>query len=482
MKLSDELFDLEDVSEPETVEKKITYIRIDKLYPHPDNPRKDVGDVSELAESIKAKGIMQNLTVVPGHRMTKEEWITAATQDGISKRTAELMYRGDEETADGYTVIIGHRRMAAAKLAGLTELPCVIVEMSMQDQIATMLLENMQRSDLTVYEEACGIQMMLDFGDTVESVSEQTGLSKATVRRRVKLLEFDRDKFKASLDRGATLFDYEKLEKIKDPKVKNELLDYLGTKNFDWEYRKARDKEKNAEKFEKVVETVKSFAKPFETVENKKDYKCIRCIGINSDEVTIPDDAGTKEYYYTKGAGNWFDLYTRKTAADIAAMEERNMAEMEAQKRRAANAEIAKRAFELRKQFIKHLYVRGNDKIDAVMRFAFASIIKNQGNYRVISDEEFCSFTESAKENHPGMIHRIMTGDFDEMQTARALFICAYSNFHDSYMETYMDYNGRYRKNDELELLYGYLEKLGYVCSDEERAWRDGKHGVFCNA
>ena len=45
---------------------EITYIEVTKLYPHPDNPRKDVGDVSELADSIKAVGILQNLTVVPG--------------------------------------------------------------------------------------------------------------------------------------------------------------------------------------------------------------------------------------------------------------------------------------------------------------------------------------------------------------------------------------------------------------------------------
>lgn len=59
---------------------------VDRLYPHPDNPRKDVGDVSELVESIKANGIFQNLTVVLGGK-------------------------GAPSDAD-YTVIIGHRRLA----------------------------------------------------------------------------------------------------------------------------------------------------------------------------------------------------------------------------------------------------------------------------------------------------------------------------------------------------------------------------------
>lgn len=76
----------------------LVMLPIDKLYPHPDNPRKSLGDLTELSESIKAKGVMRNLTVVP-----------RAERDGT------------------YTIIIGHRRHAAAKKAKLKELPCVIV-------------------------------------------------------------------------------------------------------------------------------------------------------------------------------------------------------------------------------------------------------------------------------------------------------------------------------------------------------------------
>ena len=72
------------------MENKITYISIDKLIPHPQNPRKELGDLTELADSIKANGVYQNLTVV-------------------------------EDGDDTYKIIIGHRRHAAAKIAGLTE-------------------------------------------------------------------------------------------------------------------------------------------------------------------------------------------------------------------------------------------------------------------------------------------------------------------------------------------------------------------------
>lgn len=128
----------------------ITMLKIAELYPHKDNPRKELGDLTELSESIKSNGIFQNLTVVP-------------------------------RSEGGYTVIIGHRRMAAAKLAGLEELPCAIVEMDERTQLSTMLLENMQRSDLTTFEQAQGFQMMFNLGMSAEEISDKSGFSVSTV-------------------------------------------------------------------------------------------------------------------------------------------------------------------------------------------------------------------------------------------------------------------------------------------------------------
>ena len=151
-------------------EKIITYIAVENIHQHPDNPRKDLGDLSELSESIKKKGIMQNLTVIPGHWDEKTEW-----------------------HEDGYTLIIGHRRCAAAKLAGLKELPCRVVDdMGKKEQVSTMLEENMQRNDLTIYEQANGFQMMLDLGETEESIAEKTGFSKTTVRHRLNIAKLNK--------------------------------------------------------------------------------------------------------------------------------------------------------------------------------------------------------------------------------------------------------------------------------------------------
>src|SRR5699024_3228560 len=146
----------------------------------------------ELADSIKANGILQNLTVVP--RIVTGNLLGNTWQDG-------------------YTVVIGHRRLAAAKLAGLKELPCIVSDMGLRDQVRTMLMENIQRADLTSYEQAQGFQMMMDMGDTVEEIARKSGFSQSTVRRRVKLLALDQEKLKASVERGANLVDYMELDK-----------------------------------------------------------------------------------------------------------------------------------------------------------------------------------------------------------------------------------------------------------------------------
>ena len=206
----------------------ITNINAKLIHQHPDNPRKDLGDLTELSESIKKKGIMQNLTVVPGH------W--------------------DENRAhheEGYTLIIGHRRFAAGKMAGVTMYPCRIVQdMSYNDQVGTMLEENMQRIDLTVLEQAEGFQMMLNLGDTEEQIAEKTGFSRTTVRRRLEIAKLDRNLVKEKTDENGiyqlTLKDLAELSRIEDIETRNRILkDATDSRQIQW---KVEDTIKNAER------------------------------------------------------------------------------------------------------------------------------------------------------------------------------------------------------------------------------------------
>lgn len=150
-------------------------IPISKLDPHPKNVRKDLGDLAELALSIQAKGIEQALTVVPHPKPTS--------------RTTK------------YLVLGGHRRLAAAKLAKLKVVPCMIRDdlTSEAAQTEFMLVENTHRRDLTILEEAEAVQGLLDLGLDEKAIATNIGRSRDLVRNRAKLAKLD-DKAKAKLE------------------------------------------------------------------------------------------------------------------------------------------------------------------------------------------------------------------------------------------------------------------------------------------
>lgn len=216
-------------------------ISVRKLHPHPENPRKDLGDIAELTESIRKNGIMQNLTVIPGYFNDNGVWIEC---DGTS---------ADAE----YTIIIGHRRFAAAKAAGFTEVPCRIYEdMSRDEQIGTMLEENMQRNDLTVFEQATSFQLMLDLGGSEDAICEKTGFSKKTVRHRLEIAKLNPTELKKKEQDESfqlTLTDLYELEKIKDVKVRNQILkESRSSSDLRWRAKTAAENEK-ADLNEKVI-------------------------------------------------------------------------------------------------------------------------------------------------------------------------------------------------------------------------------------
>lgn len=253
------------------MESKIIMLPIGQLEGHPDNPRKDVGDVTELADSIRHSGIMQNLTVVP--------------------------YEGK------YRVIIGHRRLAAAKLAGLTELPCLVSDMDYKEQCATMLCENMQRVDLTVPEQAHGVQLLLNLGESVDDIAKKTGFSKATIRKREKIAALPAEKLKEADERGATLEEYIKCAEIDDPKERARLIDAAGTKDFGWKFNVAKRNQDTKKNLPAVKAIVEKFAKPFknEGESYKACYQRVDRIDVQyyrDGDIDMSSFDPKKEYFY----------------------------------------------------------------------------------------------------------------------------------------------------------------------------------------
>jgi ParB family chromosome partitioning protein len=198
------------------------------IRPHPHNPRQALGDLTELADSIRSQGVLQPITVVP-----------------------------DPDNAIGYVCLLGHRRHAASELAGQNLIPAIVrTDLSASAQLVAMGVENIQRSDLTPVEEATWLQGLLDLGEVKRSqLSKVTGMSKTTVSSRLKLAHLP-DAAKAKVHEGqATLEDALQLADADLPAdVVEDLTGKLGTPAFRWEMEQAQRAAKAAKDRAKVRE------------------------------------------------------------------------------------------------------------------------------------------------------------------------------------------------------------------------------------
>lgn len=428
----------------------LTTIAIEKLHPHPDNPRKVIGDIDELADSIKANGILQNLTVVP----MNDDWTE-------------------------FTVIIGHRRLAAAKQAGLTELPCAVVEMTEKEQLSTMLTENMQRSDLTVYEEAKGCQLLLDLGDTVAEVAKKTGFSESKIRRRVKLCELDEDAFKESQIRQPTLQDYDRLNQIKDIDVRNELLKSIGTNNFDNRLysavRKQKDDEERAELEKICLDNGMTKCESRNDIPENCEY--VGTIGT-AQLLKESFDDDRKRYFFFTTYGIYVTIYIQKTKEQIenadAENKNRNAKRQKFDELEAQAKEINQRCKALRESFM----LEGNFNDDAKKQELINYILYSMSECREYDDRSFYFLSGLKHENY-----ECINLDDCMKDTGKMLMAAAYAFFEDLYNTKYINvtYDEGIQRNisPELNRFYNLLVKLGYVMSDEEIQLRDGTHPIF---
>ena len=444
-------------------------IDINRIFPHPNNPRADLGDLSELTESIRQNGIQQNLTVVPKN---PEEY----------RKQAANEYGGD------YVVIIGHRRTAAAQLAGLREVLCAVANMDETTQIATMLLENMQRKDLLPSEEARGMQLMLDLGDTVFDISKKTGLSESTVRRRVKLLEFDLEKLRAAEKRGATLSDYAELDKIGDIGLKNTVLEKIGTNNFKWALDKALAEEKEARDRAGLIETLNGFAT---RVEDKEGYNWQYLSRYSYADFRVPEDAGDVEYFFFMedgGAGSIYLLTEKTRDEEAAAKADKEREERQARIRDLERAHL--RAYKLRMDFAKE--VKGNPKgSDAIERMAAhcLAFVHTRIDETAFTDffgikAKFRPSYETPKEGDKRLTFAetkaMKFKELAEKSAIESLFAAAYLSVEvQATSSMFTDWQCRHKGNERLDRLYEFLCLLGYAMSDEELALQDGTHELY---
>lgn len=438
--------------------ENIKMISIEKIHNHPDNPRKDVGDVTELAESIKHSGIMQNLTVVP--------------------------YEGE------YRVIIGHRRLAASKLAGLTELPCAVVEMSEKEQLGVMLCENMQRVDLTIVEQAQGMQLMLNLGDTVPEISKKTGLSKATVGKRIKLNALPADKLKEAEGRGGTLEEYLKCVEIEDKKERTKFLDKVGTKDFLWSYNSAVNKQKwrkNMPLVQGIIDEkkIEPLPNPSERWSSKYENALVSVNPAEWDgtDFTKGMKKGKKYFYYNEGEGFSVRFYTKAEKSKGRAPKKSDK-EIEADRRRKELKELFDKAFRLREEFVLNFSApKKYEKviIEYLIKFNAYSVC-----HYLAEDLKIISRAMGDTENNSYYPDEEKFKKF-MAESPKALLVLTYVKSGDSagkncYGNSWNEQYPPYSKNRILESVYEFLEKLGYQISTEEQKLLDGTHELYAVA
>lgn len=182
---------------------KIVQIDINAIYPNPAQPRKVFSEqeLIELSRSIRTSGLLQPITV--------------------------------RRVGTGYELIAGERRLRACKIAGLSTVSCIVSDCSSQDSALFSLLENLQRQDLQIFEEAEGIQRLIEeWHVTQEEAALRLGKSQSTVANKLRLLKLSEAQRIKITNGGLTERHARALLRISDERVREKVLDEIILRNM----------------------------------------------------------------------------------------------------------------------------------------------------------------------------------------------------------------------------------------------------------
>ena len=449
---------------------EIEMLQIEQLRHHPENPRLDLGDLSELTASIKANGILQNLTVI-----RPDNW---KAEDG-----------------DIYWVLIGNRRLDAAKAAGLTELPCQIVRMGHTEQIATMLQENMQRSDLTVYEQAKGIQMMLDLGFTKDQVVERTGFSRATIDRRLAVASLPEAETKKAVSLGYDLMDLVEISKIEDKKLQEDLLKgtpgRAGELDQGWLRQRIASVRQNEERkrmAERLLPEVEKFAKPMKDGENVWSNKWEHLTKLDVElkpDAQVRQPTGEDKYFYRIMYSNieiWRKVKQEKhvkTEAQIA-LEKKQHDAKELNDRMRENRVAFVSSYTPNKTQETQLKAKMLDYVFGwKSSYNAGDFFTSYHSWNIGTFRKLCGMpAEEGRGLEESLKDELKRRNIPMGRAILAWMLCGGVKSDDR--EGYASqYNGDWHKDTDLDDVYTILTDAGYILTEEEQQWKDGSHPFY---
>ena len=174
----------------EFLSTRVQYIPLGRIRPNPQQPRRsfDEEGLAELAASIRSCGILQPLTV--------------------------------RRAGEGYELVAGERRLRAARIAGLREVPCLVAQVGEEDSALLALMENLQRRDLDCWEEAQAIARLISrYGLSQEEAARRLGQAQPTVANKLRLLRLPEDVRALLRENGLTERHARALLRLQDPEV-----------------------------------------------------------------------------------------------------------------------------------------------------------------------------------------------------------------------------------------------------------------------
>ena len=205
-------------SDQKADQKKITYISLEKIRPNPYQPRRTFENsaLEELCGSIREYGVIQPINV-----------------------------RKTSGPGNQYELVAGERRLRASIMAGLKEIPAIIIDVNEDDLAILALIENLQREDLSYMEEAEGYQNLIrDHGLTQEELAQKIGKSQSTIANKIRLLKLPPMVKKMLADHHLTERHARALLKLYDEQMQLKIL------------QKVCEKELNVKKTEDLVQKI----------------------------------------------------------------------------------------------------------------------------------------------------------------------------------------------------------------------------------
>lgn len=447
----------------ENIKMMVLQMPVSQLEHHPDNPRKELGDLTELADSIGKKGVMQNLTIIPQECRD----LPVEQQPGMSQIRMDATFY----------VLIGNRRMEAAKQAGLKTLPCRIVTgLSKKDQIAIMLEENMQRNDLTIKEQGDSFQLMLDLGDSVEDIREKTGFSKSTIYHRLNIAKLDGDILQEKEEDESfqlTMADMYALEKIESVEKRNEVLKKAtGSSNLRYLADQAADEEKEEKRLERFAECMQALdieKAPKGTAAWSNGWKITRSINLSAKFKTDED----------------FEQELQEQSTETSA--EQNAARSKAQLQGENTEWIRKQCKQIVESMRALIYrtitekrwgdsIGGTGKItDALWNF----LLKEEPSISYVVLEDFFDWDIPEEvEDDPDEYAELMKEKTESIPRGEQMLIFAWSEIQYAYS---VFHNGKYDKENAGRLLEmaAILKDYGFSLTETEQSVLDGSSPLY---